>query len=101
MRVPLVNINGEIVDYALIDEEDFERVGEFSWCKTVEGYANGTINGDPIRMHQFILGKAPSGQVIDHINGNKLDNRRENLQMASKSQNGQNVKKNGRNIEYL
>jgi len=93
MKVPLQNIKGEIVDYAIVDEDDFVKVAEHSWCKTLEGYANGTINSDPIRMHQFIIGKAQDGNVIDHKNGNKLDNRRENLAYVTKKQNAQNAAK--------
>lgn len=37
-------------------------------------------------MHREIM-VAPSGQYVDHVNGNKLDNRRENLRMCSNSQN--------------
>lgn len=92
-KIALKNKDKEIVDYAIIDNENLLSVSEYGWCKTVEGYANGTINKKPIRMHQFIIGKAPIGQIIDHINGNKLDNRRINLRFATKSQNGQNIKK--------
>lgn len=42
-------------------------------------------------MHRLILGLAP-GQVGDHRNGNGLDNRRENLRMATYSQNNQNAR---------
>ena len=52
MKVPLQNIKGEIVDYAIVDEDDFVKVAEHSWCKTLEGYANGTINSDPITLKQ-------------------------------------------------
>jgi hypothetical protein len=93
MKIPLINNKEEVVDFAIVDEDDFAKVAEYNWSKTTEFYANATINGKPIRMHQFIIGKAPLGQVIDHINGNKLDNRRENLQFCTKKQNGQNIEK--------
>ena len=91
--IPLVNIEGTVVDYAIIDDEDFERVAAFSWSKTTEGYVNGTINNSPIRLHQFLIGRAPKGLIIAHKNGNKLDNRKINLRYCTKSQNGQNIAK--------
>ena len=39
------------------------------------------------RMHHVVLGFPPPGMVIDHINGNGLDNRRENLRFASIGEN--------------
>lgn len=52
------------------------------WCIN-EGYAYNAKLG---RMHRFLL-KAPTGVMVDHINGNKLDNRRENLRLCNGSQN--------------
>lgn len=43
----------------------------------------------PIRMHRLIM-NAKSGQIVDHINGNGLDNRRSNLRFVNNSQNSQN-----------
>ncbi|WP_252233758.1 HNH endonuclease [Clostridium sp. ZS1] len=43
-------------------------------------------------MHRFIM-NPPSNKLIDHINGNKLDNRKCNLRIVNKSQNAMNSKK--------
>lgn len=43
-------------------------------------------------MHRFIL-DPPNGQQVDHVNGNRLDNRRENIRLCSHSQNMANSKK--------
>ena len=71
---------------ALIDSKDKEKVQSAgSWCLS-NGYAsNGTVK---TTMHIYLLGKK-SGLEIDHINGDKLDNRRSNLRFVKHSVNGQ------------
>jgi hypothetical protein len=83
--------NGE---KALIDEEDYIFLSEFTWTKTKFGYAS-TIKQIKnkkycLYMHQLVLGKAPKGFVIDHINRNRLDNRRKNLRYVTITQNSMN-----------
>lgn len=89
-KIPLRNIKKDIVAYSLVDEEDYENAMKYKWNSFGDGYARGTFKGTSIFLHQFVLGKAPDNMVIDHINGDKLDNRKENLKFATKNQNGQN-----------
>ena len=92
---------------ALVDDCDFERVSAHKWNAAVQRRVDGTarvyavrngvrINGiqPKIRLHRFIL-TAPCGKVIDHINGNPLDNRRVNLRICSISENGCNRRVQG------
>ena len=51
------------------------------------------IRDDKIWLHQLILGKAPKGLVIDHINGDTLDNRKSNLRFITHGENRQNTTK--------
>lgn len=92
-QIPMRNRHGEIVSYAIVSPEDEERVKVHKWSK-IGGkrgnYAGTKIKGKNYSLHAFIKGKAPKGQVIDHINRNRLDNRRENLRFATKRQNLQN-----------
>ena len=73
---------------ALVSPEDFEALSKFKWC--FDGlYAQrglSKIKGKQrkLRMHRVIL---PGAVEIDHINGNKLDNRRVNLRAVGKSEN--------------
>lgn len=91
---------------ALIDAEDLPLLGDGSWslAERAEGfrtrfYAQGFINRNMVLMHRVILG-ARSGQTVDHINGDGLDNRRSNLRLVTPSQNNQNQPKkpNGTSI---
>lgn len=79
---------------ALIDDEDFSIVKKYEWhvCrvrKSEKFYAHShiLINGKQTKqtMHRLIMGNADL--VIDHINGNGLDNRRKNLRFCKNGQN--------------
>lgn len=81
--------------YAIVDEEDFEKMNQWKWHCTYFGYAarREGKNGKMIFMHSEICGfEAP-----DHINRNKLDNRKSNLRQASESQNKMNIGKRASN----
>lgn len=99
-QIPLRDRKGNIVAYSLVSDHDFDNVMTRKWnkrnvsnSKTGLCYALSNQNGNSIRMHQFILGSAPEGMVIDHINNNGLDNRRENLRFVTIAANVQNVAK--------
>jgi hypothetical protein len=78
---------------AVIDDEDFEKVGMFTWCASKRKqtfYAFNGAGGGLRMMHHIIIGSPPKGQQVDHINGNGLDNRKENLRFVTNRQNSQN-----------
>jgi hypothetical protein len=89
-RIPLRNKEGTIVDYALVDEEDYERVNQYKWNKSPDGYARTTINGKQIRLHHYVFKKPDEDNVIDHIDSNRLNDTRSNLREVSKSINTHN-----------
>ncbi len=70
---------------AIIDDEDYFKVSNHSWALK-DGYAVTTYGGS-YKMHHLVFGKPPKGLVTDHKNGNKLDNRKENLQFVFQSYN--------------
>ena len=71
---------------ALVSDEDFERVSKFKWNLNSSNYAGAWIDGEQIFLHRFIMG-ARKGEEVDHINGSRLDCRRENLRLCTHSQN--------------
>ena len=74
--------------YALIDEADFELVSQYQWHPKPQpgGLVYAAMGKDSVRMHRLLM-TPPAGFVVDHVNGNGLDNRRENLRICTISQN--------------
>lgn len=79
------------VEY-LISPVDLERVRKYSWCLSKSGYLVANVNGKVVKLHRYIL-SPPNGKVVDHINGDCTDNRRENLRVCSLAENGKNIKR--------
>lgn len=71
---------------AIVDDEDYEIFSRYSWSLDNRGYVQGMTSK---RMHQAIM-NAPKGKIIDHINRDKLDNRRGNLRLVDYSENNRN-----------
>lgn len=87
-------------NYALVDDEDYEMLtGIGKWHENDQGYAvrRDVIDGDKrtVRMHRIIAG-TPEGMITDHINHNRLDNRKSNLRICDQKTNMRNKKDQGR-----
>jgi hypothetical protein len=72
----------------IIDVEDVPKVENFKWHIQSKGYVSSKKAG---LLHRLIIGAEPA-QLVDHINRNKLDNRKANLRIASRSENVRNSK---------
>lgn len=76
--------------YAQVDDSDYETLNKFSWfyCKhgrKIRAYTN--LCRTQIRMHEMIMGNPPKdGLTVDHWDTNLLNNQRENLRWATRSQ---------------
>lgn len=82
----------------LIDAEDLEKVREYSWSET-RGYIVAGIKGGKgttIALSRFLT-NCPDDKIVDHKNGNTLDNRKCNLRIVTRHQNNVNKKINSRN----
>lgn len=87
---------------ALIDDDDFDRVSHYNWCAIKRAhtfYASRKIkntkgNWSSQMLHIFIMGEP----YIDHIDGNGLNNQKENLRKATPTQNRRNTRR--RTIGY-
>ena len=91
--------------FAIVDDEDYERLSKYNWCIQGQYAARakskklGEFGGRlTIFMHRFImgLGDKSNDRVVDHINGNPLDNRKENLRICTNRENLRNSKVHNR-----
>jgi len=86
--------------FTIVDPPDFYRFNIFNWSpgeNASNNYAVRLISGPKnktgiVSLHREIMNH-PKGFLIDHENGNGLDNRRENLRLATRSQNQFNKRK--------
>ena len=98
-KVNRTKIDGEITkifffntdNYTIIDTEDYPVVREYCWHENDNGYARGGVSRSKhLYLHQLIIG-AQDERVTDHINRNKLDNRKCNLRKCSSIDNSKNT----------
>ena len=89
----------------LIDIEDLPKIKKYYWGVKPDGnnktkfYIQSTLKGKRIHLHRHILGlnKFTLDSYVDHINGNTLDNRKQNLRVCTHKENLQNLKLSKRN----
>lgn len=101
--LPLLNRHGDIVAFTTLDAEDLPWASQWTWRLSSDGYAVRSEVRDgkkrTIQLHRRLVG-TPTGLVTDHINGNRLDNRRCNLRVATYSQNNANSRDRQRKGKY-
>ena len=80
----------------IVDDDIYEELSKYKWCFCGGKRQNYAIrhngNNGTVRMHRIIM-QCKKGDIVDHLNGNGLDNRKENLRICTNSQNIQNSKR--------
>jgi len=93
--LPIKNVIKEYPEYMtceltkgqrfMFSKGDIETVQRYCWCCHVHGYAVTHVGDKMHKFHNILLGFQPTEQeTLDHIDCNRLNNRRENLRVASR-----------------
>jgi hypothetical protein len=102
--IPLRTRAGQVRAWTTIDETDHPWLSQWRWCLQAQGYAmraestlvTGSSTFRGVLMHRAILGlEHGDPRQADHINGDRLDNRRMNLRIVTVAQNNQNLPAKG------
>ena len=86
VRIYMYDKEGNECGYTLIDLEDLDKVKGHKIGRYGD-YARISLNGDREFLHKYLV----DYDMVDHINRNKLDNRKFNLRPTNKSKNAVNV----------
>jgi hypothetical protein len=103
--IPLRSRDGAVQAHTLVSEADYETVAALGgWCLQGAGYVwRGASTERPrhLYLHRLLAGCVPGdGLYVDHINGDRLDNRRENLRIVTPAQSRQNTASIGGSSRY-
>lgn len=88
--------------FAFVDDELYDELSKFNWSISNNGYAQRRVKiGDKvltILMHRQIMELSFGDSIyVDHKNGNRLDNRKSNLRICSRTENNHNMRISKRN----
>ena len=85
-EIILRNRNYEYVGSALIDIEDISKVENYKWHLNHRGYVSSGHGENTRLLHRVII-ECPEDKIVDHINHDKLNNKKNNLRACSYSEN--------------
>ena len=85
-----LNIKKEISGKLLIDLEDVDKCKKYRWFIKEDKYGVSDTLSKRVRIHNIIMNNQ-GDKVVDHINRNGLDNRKNNLRLTDQAMNNKNI----------
>jgi hypothetical protein len=92
--------------YCKIDIDDIDKFKRFHWCLSVDGYAYTQLTNEEtkkqfnVKLHRMLMKNQLTEEkpFVDHINRDRLDNRKINLQICNRSENNHNITRQKNNL---
>lgn len=94
-RVPLHGRGNVFHGWALIDADDLPVVRPISWTRDPRGYVAGRPAGfeNNVTLHRWLMLRGAKGAAsVDHISGDRTDNRKANLRLCTQAENSRNTR---------
>lgn len=85
VEIVLFDINSNIAGSTYIDKDDYEKCKKYKWRLNSMGYAVAGDNSE-ILLHRYVM-SVKQDESIDHMDKNKLNNKKSNLRIASQELN--------------
>lgn len=82
---------------AIVDDDVYDELNQYKWCVHLMRRDGKAYATRLLRLHHAVVGHPPKGYVVDHINGDGLDNRRANLRIIPAQENSRWQKVNANN----
>jgi len=90
--IPLRNIKKEIVNNIIVSDDDWHHLMRYTFSANKANYVSVRKKGMIQMLHRYLMNPEPD-MIVDHINHNNLDNRRENLRIVDTKQSSYNKRK--------
>jgi len=100
-EVILYNIKCKEIARTLIDLDEIDLVKQYKWHLAKTGYTATRIDKKQIILLHKLIMNEDNGLVVDHINRNKLDNRKCNLRYLNRYQHAMNMSKKKNNTSGI
>lgn len=80
------------------DLDDYEKIKPYCWSVSSNGGVFTSMNSKTVGLHRFVMNLTDSNYVVDHINHDRTDNRKQNLRIVTQRDNMKNrsISKNNR-----
>jgi len=87
--------------FVIVDKEDYENIKYYK-CRISNRYVLIEINGVDFSLHRYLLGVTDPDIMVDHIDSNRLNNKKDNLRSSNDKLNPQNrLKIDGTTSKYI
>jgi len=90
-EIILYNKDSQDIARTIIDTDDLLKVVDYKWTINAGGYVISMSTGRGVYLHRLVA-ETPQNKKTDHINNNRLDNRKINLRNVTDTQNSQNMR---------